>query len=227
MFRAKKRGNFSRLFLLLILTALIIFGIIMYINIKLNPLIKPIALSNARNLATRYINEIILEKMSKLDISYDKLIKFDKDNNNRITILRANTVELNELQAKLSLAVIEKIEALENTNIKIPMGNLVNSGLFSNRGPRITIKLLPVGHTQSNIKSKFSAGGINQTKHEIILEVKTIIGAVLPTSTEYVEVVTYVTIAESVIVGEVPQSYTNINGDKSDVIGMVNDYVEK
>lgn len=221
-----RQSKLRKFFLLLILTSLIFFVIIMYISVKMRPLIKPIAIANARSIATRSINDAVNEEIPKLGITYDKLITFDKDNNSRITALRANTIEINKLQSQLTVAVLNKISKITESKVSIPVGNLIDSGLFSNRGPKITLKLIPVGYASSEIKSRFEAAGINQTRHEILLQVKATIGVILPTSTEYAEVNTQITLAESIIVGEVPDTYTDINGDTGDLIDKYNNYAK-
>ena len=94
------------------------------------------------------------------------------------------------------------------------MGTVVNNELLSGIGPNIRIQLAPVGFVETDITNSFSAAGINQTRHQVILSVSATIAIVMPAATEYAQVETSIVLGESVLIGKVPQNYTNIGSDE-------------
>jgi hypothetical protein len=59
-------------------------------------------------------------------------------------------------------------------------------------------------------KNNVVTAGINQTKHQINLEVIVDIDILIPWGTESAQVVTEVMIADVVVVGKVPETYLNM-----------------
>lgn len=79
-------------------------------------------------------------------------------------------------------------------------------------GPEIQIKILPVGSVITNLKSKFESVGINQTLHQIYLEVSCKVTIVMPYDSIEADIVNQVLMTESIIVGEIPEAYYNLDG---------------
>ncbi|MDF2685597.1 MAG: putative secreted protein [Clostridia bacterium] len=212
-FRNKNKKGSRKIsrFLLFLLFAFI-FTVILYTYIenKLTPIVKTIALTRANAIATGAISEVVNDELDIENFKYEDIISFEKDTAGSITALKTNVLLANRLKAKLSLAVLNKIMSVEISEISIPLGNIVNGEILSGRGPRIVIKLIPVGSVEANIKNQFTSGGINQTRHQIIMEIKATVNIILPTETVTANVSSDVVIAETVIIGKVPESFTNV-----------------
>lgn len=223
----KKRRSLKRRLIAaaLVLCVLTVLGTI-YVDRRLSPLLKSVSVASAKSIATRAINEAVNEKMQTLDIAYDELIGFEKDGEGRITALKANSIRINDIKSSVSVAVLDKILKVENTVIYIPIGNILNGEIFLGRGPKLEIKLSTVGSVQADVDNVFLSAGINQTRHQVVLKLTAIVGIILPRSTEYAEVTTNVVIAETVLVGTVPFSYTRVEGDDQSLVEKINDYAK-
>lgn len=223
----KKRRSLKRRLIAaaLVLCVLTVLGTI-YVDRRLSPLLKSVSVASAKSIATRAINEAVNEKMQTLDITYDELIGFEKDGEGRITALKANSIRINDIKSSVSVAVLDKILKVENTVIYIPIGNILNGEIFLGRGPKLEIKLSTVGSVQADVDNVFLSAGINQTRHQVVLKLTAIVGIILPRSTEYAEVTTNVVIAETVLVGTVPFSYTRVEGDDQSLVEKINDYAK-
>lgn len=228
----KKRKRIG--FLTTILRILLVLGfsaaiLIIIAVFRIRPMIRPIAIAQAKSIATRAINTAVAAKLSESDITYDDLISLEKDSENRVTALKVNTIEVNKLKSELSVAVLDKVAQLDRTEIKIPLGNIINNELFSNLGPKITVSLNPVGFVETNIINSFFSAGINQTRHQILLEITVTIGIIMPTYTEYASVTTEIVIGESVLLGSVPNSYTNVGADEDSqqLWDKINNFLER
>ena len=113
----------------------------------------------------------------------------------------------NHLQAEILDTVLTRIDQVSARELSIPIGTLTGASLLAGRGPRITVRMESVGSSEANFSNEFVSAGINQTKHQIILTVDVYVSILLPGFTTATKVSTAVTVAETVIVGAVPDTY--------------------
>ena len=156
-------------------------------------------------MATTSINQAIREKVAK-NIRYEDLISVKVDNRGRVVLMQPNTGEINRLASDATITVQQ---LMKNTKDKIylPLGQLLGSQLLAGRGPDIPIVIVPVGTVESRVYDVFEEAGINQTRHKIYLEVKTMVRIVVPLLRSIVEIRSEVPLTEAIIMGEVPQVY--------------------
>ena len=184
---------------------------IMLAQSRMRPQVEQLAGSRAHYLAAQAINEAVTEAIARMEITYDDLIHFEKDDAGRITALKTDMVMANRVKAGIHAATLQKIEGLSKSDIQIPIGNLLDSDLFAGRGPSIKVRLVPVGIVDVAFSNQFSEAGINQTRHQILMDIKTELGVLLPGSSVTQSVSTQVCIAETIIVGAVPDAYAELS----------------
>ncbi|MEG1932167.1 MAG: sporulation protein YunB, partial [Pygmaiobacter sp.] len=152
------------------------------------------------------INDAVLERMAQED-PHLELVEIQRDSDGRICAIEANTIEINRLKSELTVAVGQKLAEIQRTKISIPLGTLLGWQIFAGRGPDIGFKIVPASFVHSDIKSTLISAGINQTRHQIILAFTVEMTAIIPGYTTSVTVTTEVCVAETLIVGEVPQLF--------------------
>lgn len=215
----KRRSKKALLFILLLM-------LIIYIFYKLDRDLKPIMMAlcdaQARIIATETVSETIKEEFAT-KISYDDIMNIKTDREGNIVMIQANTVELNRIGSDIALSVQKKIEDIGGRGVKIPLGTLVQNDLFAYYGPKITFKMQPVGSVVTSYRSQFQAAGINQTRHIVYLDITTSIQVVIPLARNIINVTSNIPIAESIIVGKVPNTYANIDGTSTG--NILNGYV--
>lgn len=194
-------------------------------EIKLRPLVKDIAISRAKFIATRAINDAINDEMQNSGGEYEDVVWFEKDNDGNIIAVKLDITKINRLKAKVVTKVSERLQQTEDMIIKIPIGNIINGEIFSGRGPKISIRLIPIGSVNAGFASEFTSAGINQTRHRILINTNVFISVMLPAGTVGTEVMSEVSIAETVLIGKVPDSYTNIEDNESELLNKINNYV--
>ena len=198
-------------FILVIIVIFFFFNSILYIFQKnILPTALLIREERLKKQATEIINETALDIYSN-DFDYSKIIIIDKDNDGNITLLRADTVKLNYLSSKLVLSMNRKVDELEEIGIKIPLGYMTKNLIFYNLGPKINVKMNQVGNITSDYESIFESAGINQTRHKIYLNVHMKMRVVVPFNSEEVEITSQIPIAETIIVGKIPDTSINLN----------------
>ena len=187
---------------------LIIVFIIAYLNKVVNPVIIESSSAKTRSLSQKAVEEAIYETMKGTSISlYDSLIMINRDANGDVSYISTNSLQINMLARELAKASQSKLETLGAKGIDIPLGTFTGMPIFVGRGPNINIKMLPIGSINCKFKSEFINAGINQTNHKIYLSITSKVSVILPTANQNVETTTQIMIAESIIVGKIPQTY--------------------
>ncbi len=200
-----KRAFIIFLFILFVLS-IVCYGMLL----RLRPIMVKLALTEVNDLVMLDIYDVIDDEIANGSLSYDNLITLEKDYSGNITALETNMPMVNLMQTRISKEIVAKKNS-DVTDIKIPIGNALGGEFFTGRGPLFVVKILSVTDVQTQFVNSFTEAGINQTHHSIILEVSAVIDLYVPGSKETTTTVTTrVVVAETVIVGEVPNVYADI-----------------
>lgn len=177
---------------------------------QVSPTIKTLCDTRAKAIALKATNEAVMERLN--EIKYDNLIHVTTNEKGTITGLNADVIEMNKLSTKITTEIQKKLLNIDDAEIKIPIGRFLGLSVFSGYGPRIIVKAIPTGNVSVDFKTEFMSEGINQTRHRIYLEIKTSVRMVAPFISNVVPFETNMTVAETVIVGDIPNTYYNLEG---------------
>lgn len=195
---------------LIALCLLLFFGWVAVRSVMyLRELSCDMVLSDAVDLMTLCVNDTINRTLSGRDYGYDYFVTIDRDESGAVTAIKANMARINALSSELLSDIVEAADRGE-LSLSIPIGNILGSSLLLGKGPDIPVDITLLTSSRVDFKNEISAAGINQTKHEMKLDVVVDIDVVLPWRTVSTQVVTEILIAETVIVGEVPQTYLDL-----------------
>lgn len=207
-------------FLCLLACLVVIVGSILFVEGNLTRVVLSLAQAQARAMAVRILNEAAAELLASGEVTYDTLMHVTADESGRVRLIQANTPEMNRLAAKVSIMSQEKLQATRDQVVRVPLGSALGMTLFAGAGPRIEVQVLPVGSVQVEFHTDFQTAGINQTRHRVTLLLTAQVQLVIPTGAKTVEASTQVAMAESIIVGEVPDTFTDV-GDDMDMLDLV------
>lgn len=185
---------------------LLIYGFI-WVDKNIKPTVLAISEVQARKIATQAINEAVKNKI-KDDIKYKDLIFVNFDKDGKVTMMQANTIMMNSIASDVALEVQENVRNVAAKPVKIPIGNALNSQLL--KGPNINITIVPQGTVSVDFTTEFIESGINQTIHKVYLVIITEVRVIVPLASDVIKIVTNIPIAETIIVGDVPESYVFI-----------------
>lgn len=195
---------------LIALCLLLFFGWVAVRSVMyLRELSCDMVLSDAVDLMTLCVNDTINRTLAGRDYGYDYFVTIDRDESGAVTAIKANMARINALSSELLSDIVEAADKGE-LSLSIPLGNILGSSLLLGKGPDIPVDITLLTSSRVDFKNELSAAGINQTKHEMKLDVVVDIDVVLPWRTVSTQVVTEILIAETVIVGEVPQTYLDL-----------------
>jgi sporulation protein YunB len=203
------RKIFAYTYIITLFTLLLIIYGFALVDKKIKPTVLTIAEIKAKEIASKAINESIRDKITD-DIRYQDLYFIRTDSEGNITFMQANTIMMNSLASNVALTVQNKIRSTETASIKVPLGNIFGSQLLAQYGPKVNIKVTPIGRVNVDFFTEFQQSGINQTRHKIYLSVNTQVKTIVPFISKTIEVKSTVPIAETIIVGRVPDNYINV-----------------
>jgi len=209
--------KYKRRRLLLILSVIIIVAIFIIVDIKLKSSILQLAKSQAQLKETAAINRIVNEKVVN-NIEYKDLVSIHKDDQGRIVLIQPNTIMLNQIMTQTVVEVSNSIAKMREDTISIPAGQLLGPAFIAGYGPKFQVKIIPAGEVQVNVLNKFNQAGVNQTRHLIYFEINSNIKIAVPYLDETIRVSTVIPLAETIIVGEVPETYLNFSGTLSPLL---------
>ena len=179
---------------------------------RITPSIKVACESRAKSVALGITNETVKEILKEAE--HESLVNLTYNTEGKIVGINADIVEMNRLSSEIASAIQDKLTNLDDITIKIPVAKLLGLNIFSGYGPKIKIKLVPYGNTLAEFNTEFVSEGINQTRHTIYIDIASTVNVIIPFNVGAVTSVTRVTVAETVIVGDIPQTYYNIEGIK-------------
>lgn len=213
--RGKKRRLL--LFTLVLLLALVLGWAVLDGN--LTRVVLSLADARARSLAVQVLNAAVEETIAS-GVSYDQLMNVTAGPDGSVRLIQANTAEMNRLASRVTLLAQKKLEELEDQTISVPLGSALGLTIFAGSGPKIPVQILPVGAVTPRFDTEFQTAGINQTRHKLLLTLTATVRLVIPTGASVMEASTQMAVAESIIVGQVPDSFVDLNGD-SEMLDLI------
>lgn len=193
-----------------VLAAALLGAFLLWINHRLGPELEALAAAQVRSAVTAAVNNAVVTGIAEENISYDDMVTIETDEQGRVTVLKSNMAQVNLLRTHLLAAALEEVSGLTTRTFSIPMGNLTKTELLSGKGPGIKIRILSAGSASAAFRNSFTAAGVNQTLHQVILDVEVTVSILLPGGTAETAVSIPVCVAETVIVGQVPDTYLQL-----------------
>lgn len=184
---------------------------ILVFNSQIRPVIASITANEAKIKSINTINNAVMTELNKDNISYDDLITVERGGDGSVQSITTNMIKMNELKALIISDIQDKLNNDTYSTVWVPIGTFIGGDYFHGKGPKIALKASLSGNVTAEFNSTLSSAGINQTKHQIYLDVNTSIYSFLPGFDTTTEVNTNILVAETVIVGAVPQVVANMS----------------
>lgn len=202
-----------KLIWILVVCFTVLFVLLLGFRSRYQNVIRDLARTQVMNSTSDLTNDAIAKQMADGIIQYDRIVYFEKDLNGRITALKTNISEVNRLKTDILNIINDEILALDTSDIGIPLGSLIFPELLSGKGPAIPVHILSIRNSDAVFASNFSQAGINQTLHQLTMQVSVDVSVLVLAKTETFTVTSEVVVAETVIVGEVPETYLQTGGN--------------
>ena len=197
--------------LIIILLVILIVGIILF-RVRFYDAIRDLAQTQVINTTSDLINDAIDRHIEDGNIQYDRMIYFEKDLDGRITALKTNMSEVNRLKTNILNLINDEILALTTDDLGVPIGSLFLPEFLAGRGPEIPVQILSIRNSDASFNSHFTQAGINQTLQQINMQVSVDVTVLVLGQTNSFTVSSQVIVAETIIVGDVPNTYFQTGG---------------
>ena len=198
------RRWFRKLLLSIFLLLVILLAAFGALRSKYRTVIEELAQTQVKNTTSDLTNDAIAKQIADGKIQYDRIVYFEKDLDGNITALKTNMTEVNRLKTDILNIINDEILALDNSDLGIPLGSLFLPEFLSGKGPAIPVHILSIRNSDATFVSNFSQAGINQTLHQVTMEVSVDVAVLVLGRTSAFTMTSEVVVAYTVIVGQLP-----------------------
>ena len=206
------RWRIRKLFRTILILAILAIGALLLFRDRYRDTIRELARTQVANATSDLINDAIDGQIELGNIQYDRIVYFEKDLNGRITALKTNMSEVNRLKTNILNLINDEILAMDTSHLGVPLGSLFLPEFFSGKGPAIPVQIIAIRNSDASFGSEFREAGINQTMHQLSMEVLVDVSVLVLGETESFTVSSQVVVAETIIVGDVPDTYLQTGG---------------
>lgn len=176
------------------------------------PVIRSLAETQVKNTASDLINDAIAKQIAQGSIKYDRMVYFEKDLDGRITAMKTNIGEINRLKTDVLNIINDEVLSADESSLGVPLGSLFLPEFFSGKGPGLPVRILAIRNSEADFYSQFTEAGINQTLHQLNMEVFLDVTVLALGATSDFTISSHMVVAETVIVGAVPDTFLKTGG---------------
>ncbi len=200
------RPRYGRLFLLFLIFVLLI----VLFNFQIKPVVESVTENASKIKSVNLINDVVLDELDQNSVDYGSLVTVSRNSEGDVLSITANMVSMNRFKSKVIRHIQKELGDGSGITVGVSIGTLMGGDIFHGRGPKIPLRLTLSGNVTADFKSTFQSAGINQTRHQIYLSVHASVYSFLPGFHTTTDVNTNVLIAETVIVGSVPEFFASV-----------------
>lgn len=198
----------------LLLSALLGVGlallVIAALDNALRPVVTTLAQAKTENVVTGIINDAVTETLSAEAVAYQDLVTLERDSSGQVALLSTNSAKMNALRTQILQTVLEKVDSLDSRDLGIPLGSITGLSTASDWGPDLPVQVLAAATPTAEFRNVFTSEGINQTLHQVMLDVQVEIALLIPGGKTETQVSAEVCVAETLLLGQVPDTYLEL-----------------
>ena len=195
---------------------LAVLALFFMVDRNFKPLVFSLAEAKSAALASQALLGALAEAMGD-GVGYDELMNVRMDERGQVALLSANTAKLNRLADRAGEAALRRLSQMSSERVSVPLGAALGVTLFAGSGPGVPVSIVPIGSISTDFATEFEACGINQTRHKVYLQVTASIRIVIPTGARTTQVAANMLVAESIIVGAVPEGFVGYDLNEAEM----------
>lgn len=181
---------------------------------------KPLVFSLAEARSAAMASQVLygaLAEATEDGVAYGDLMTVHMDEHGQVSLLSANTMQMNRLADRAGQAALRRLGNMSSERVSVPLGAVLGLTLFAGSGPGVPVSIVPIGSVATEFATEFEACGINQTRHKVYLQLTASIRIVIPTGAKTTQVSANMLVAESIIVGRVPEGFVGYDLDEEEL----------
>ena len=176
-------------------------------DIKMRPIIETVGGTALKNSLANVLDRTVNEIVDELGVRYGEMVNIERNPDGTIAAITLNSSYINGYKADLSDGCSDRLAKFDKTTVPVPMSSIMGLAFFDNPMFNIDVTATIYGFAVTDVVSKFESAGINQTRHTIYLNVQASAHAYMGLCHLNESVDETIILVETIIVGEVPQSY--------------------
>ncbi len=181
--------------------------VLIMVEIRISNVRKELINYAARNAASAAATAGVEASLDTDRVRYADLIKFGRDKNGNIVSVTIDAYYLNKIGNNIGDEIDKHINRMRSYVINIPFSVLFSEQLINGRGPKMPLVFVMTGITTTDFENEFTAAGVNQTHHRIMMNITVNTYVVHSGCVTVVPYQTNVCVAESIVVGITPQAF--------------------
>ena len=213
--------SFSKKFFVILTIIIVASYILKLYFFTMRPMILRVVQTRMEYISNKIINKSVSNVLKEKNINYSDIVIMQKDTEDHVASISIDFIKMNEIKSDLVLEILEQINNTHYTDISIPLGNFLDVEFLMGMGPKIPFRIIPHGTVYVDYRDEFKSMGINQTCHEVYLDINTKVSGIMPGFKTSADIETSIIAAHTVIVGDVPETYTGVN----EIEGTIEDYI--
>ena len=194
----------------LLMAALLFSALFLLADRNFKPMVFALAQARSTAMAQQVLTLALADALGD-GVGYDDLMNVRMDQRGQVALLSANTMRMNQLAHRAGQAAQRRLEAMSSERVTVPLGAALGLTILAGSGPGIPVSIVPVGSISTDFATEFEACGINQTRHKVYLQVEASVRIVIPAGAKTTNVSANMLVAESIIVGAVPEGFVGYN----------------
>lgn len=176
------------------------------------PPVRQFATNKAKLHVSVIINDAIKREVVP-NIDMDEMMLFHHNEEGHITDVMIDVYQINNLITKMTEDMQEQLQnQLMTEQLNMPLGVLLSNPVFQTLGPEVAIEVRIVGNVLTDIITRTTPYGINNSLLEVLIKTEMNVLVVIPFQQEEITIVTYTPLVIKVIQGKVPQYYYSSSG---------------
>ena len=188
------------------------------------PIMTAFAESQAVWVATKMANQTAAQVIQKYADMCNNTISVVYDSAQKVSSVSIDTTGINTLRTAMVEQVMGEMESVGTLSVAIPLGTLTGWHWFSGLGPMLSFPLSFTATVLSDVSSSLVATGINQSTYRVLIHLDISLYVVSPAGRSTVGTHVTYPVAETVLLGEVPDNLTEVYGDDQSLLGQIFDY---
>lgn len=185
--------------------------LVVFTETNVRPIMLEVAINDAQAVNEKIINNAVYSALKKENVDFSNVISIAYDENNNVKSVSADSVFLSKLKLEIIKNISNGFKNLDTDSVSIRLGSFIDNEFTYGRGPNIKFDYEMTNTVTCDYNSEFESTGINQSRHKFELVFKTEVCIITPLFQTNTTFYTEILLNEMIIVGQVPNDYTNID----------------
>lgn len=191
-------------------------GIILLWLISMRDLIDELVVNELEYLVTDIINTSVYDSVKNSGYTFGDLTVINRDGSGRINSVSIEPSAANLMKSEIAANINDKVNRIDDDDIQITLGMVIGYCNLGSWGPEIPLAVLPNTNVEIDFSNEFVSAGINQVQDNLTIDVCVRVSALMPFLKCDSTIHSSVIVAQTVIVGDVPDTYLEIEDKRND-----------